>query len=408
MEQSYDTKTASDLQRINKLNHTDKIVVESGGSNFSVNLDQLVSGVSETIYAAHNTGTTITPDTIGAAYKYHTHDQYALVVDFNAHVNNNLIHMTEADRTKLNDIIANRLTLSDITPASIGAATADHTHSQYALTTHNHDERYSKVSHNHDDVYSKLTHDHDNVYTQITDFDNHSANDAIHVSVEDRNRWNATAGGGLTLADITPEAIGAARTEHAHNNYSLTTHTHAQYALTTHNHDSSYASVKSLSNHVSDYVAHVTEADRERWNANSGGGLTIDDITPELIGAAPADHSHNSLYYTKTEMDQALLDKAEANHTHDEYALATDVISQEYLDDALLDKAEANHTHDEYIKKEGDEDTITKILADLGISSDQIEEMSGNITGLLSNVSILWNAMLKFHPEFADMIKTSD
>ena len=409
MEQAYNTKTASDLQQINKLKSTDKLIVESEGTNLSVGIDQLVSGVSETIYAAQNVGTTITPDSIGAAYKYHTHDQYALVVDFNTHTNNNLIHMSESDRTKLNDIISNRLVLSDITPSAIGASPVNHTHSQYSLVTHTHDERYSKLDHNHDDRYSKLDHDHDERYTQTVYFDEHITNDSIHVTEADRNRWNATAGAGLTIADITPEAIGAARTVHSHTGYASSDHDHnGVYSPVNHNHDSTYATIRGLSNHISDSTVHVTEADRNRWNALAGSSLTIDDITPDAIGAAPADHSHNTIYYTKTEIDQELLNKADIDHTHDEYALASEVLSQELLDDALLTKADIDHTHEEYIKKDGDEDTIIQLLTSVGMSPDDITEMQNNITALIDKVDILWNAMLKFHPEFEEMLKTTD
>lgn len=44
----------------------------------------------------------------------------------------------------------------------------NHTHSQYSLTTHLHDDRYSLLSHNHDSVYSKLNHNHNSTYVNVT------------------------------------------------------------------------------------------------------------------------------------------------------------------------------------------------------------------------------------------------
>ena len=74
-----------------------------------------------------------------------------------------------------------------ITPSSIGAATASHTHSEYAASDHNHDSVYAAKVHTHDYASSNHTH--------------------------------------------TPESIGAA----------AASHTHSEYAASDHNHDSVYA-----------------------------------------------------------------------------------------------------------------------------------------------------------------------
>ena len=44
----------------------------------------------------------------------------------------------------------------------------DHIHSEYALTTHNHDTVYSKLTHNHDSSYADISHTHDSNISVLT------------------------------------------------------------------------------------------------------------------------------------------------------------------------------------------------------------------------------------------------
>lgn len=50
-----------------------------------------------------------------------------------------------------------------ITPASIGAAAADHTHSEYAASDHNHDSAYAAKTHTHDYAAANHTHTPDSL-----------------------------------------------------------------------------------------------------------------------------------------------------------------------------------------------------------------------------------------------------
>lgn len=47
-----------------------------------------------------------------------------------------------------------------LTYSDVDAAAAGHTHSEYALTTHNHDAAYASITHNHAGTYANLTHSH--------------------------------------------------------------------------------------------------------------------------------------------------------------------------------------------------------------------------------------------------------
>lgn len=58
----------------------------------------------------------------------------------------------------LNDIELNTHGLQDILDTK---SDTDHIHSEYALTTHNHDTVYSKLTHNHDSSYADISHTHD-------------------------------------------------------------------------------------------------------------------------------------------------------------------------------------------------------------------------------------------------------
>lgn len=78
-----------------------------------------------------------------------------------------------------------------ITPASIGAAAASHTHSEYAASDHNHDSVYAAKVHTHDYAASNHTHTPESIGA--------SAADHTH----------------------TPESIGAAAADHTHTPESI-------------------------------------------------------------------------------------------------------------------------------------------------------------------------------------------
>jgi len=123
-----------------------------------------------------------TPDKIGAATKNHTHTPISIGAADRDHTHT-LQDITDAKdlidavdnledllvdyddiTAKITAHINNKNNPHGVTPAQIGAATADHTHTLESLgaaaTNHNHDTVYSKLTHDHDAVYSKLNHTH--------------------------------------------------------------------------------------------------------------------------------------------------------------------------------------------------------------------------------------------------------
>lgn len=80
-----------------------------------------------------------------------------------------------------------------------------------------------------------------------------------------------------------------------------------------------------LTSAVTDSVVPVSDASGTVTNK-----VTLDSIanlaTPESIGAAPAVHDHNDVYYTETEVDTLLTGKSDTGHTHDDrYYTETEV-----------------------------------------------------------------------------------
>ncbi len=85
--------------------------------------------------------------------------------------------------------------------------------------------------------------------------------------------------------------------------------------------------------HMEDAEIHVTEQDKEGWNAKAGttaatqsaAGLMSAGDKQKLDGYhaehfARADHAHDGRYYTKTESDNLLKQKAASSHSHNNYA----------------------------------------------------------------------------------------
>jgi len=83
-------------------------------------------------------------------------------------------------------------------------------------------------------------------------------------------------------------------------------------------------------------------------------------VTTTMIGAAPAVHDHNDLYYLQSEVDTLLLGKSDVGHTHDDrYYTETEV-------DALLaGKADDPHNHNDLYYTETETDILLAGKADI-------------------------------------------
>jgi microcystin-dependent protein len=230
----------------------------------------------------------------------------------------------------------------------VGAATSDHTHTAYSLTTHDHSGVYSSVGHNHDSAYSLTTHNHDTVYSQL----GHTHSDYS-----------------LTTHTHDYTAVFAA-IDHTHSSYSLTTHdhdstyaaishTHSGYASSTHNHDGTYVPVTTGYSLVADTeitrLASVSNYDDTAITAALSGKADISALSDYSLTT----HNHNGVY-------------AAISHTHD----YTSVFSA------------IDHNHD---------DDYVAVVSGKGLSTEDYTsaektKLSGIEAGAEVNVNADWNA----------------
>ena len=161
----------------------------------------------------------------------------------------------------------------------------DHIHSEYALTTHNHDTVYSKLTHNHDSSYADISHNHDTVYSGI--------------------------GHNHLMSEVT--GLQAALDNKAASNHNHDT----VYAEIDHNHDTVYADIEHT--HVGSQIYVKSEE----------LGTTLNDWTTsienELSDLAGINHNHDTTYEPIISTKGTAFNKdfgttagtiAEGNHVH--------------------------------------------------------------------------------------------
>jgi len=192
-----------------------------------------------------------------------------------------------------------------------GKAEVDHTHSEYAEANHTHSEyalqsdlelledvvdTKANSSHVHSE-YASSSHSHTNYATQI-------ALDTLSEEVDGK-------------ADVAHSHTEYALNSHSHDEYASISHSHSEYASSTHSHDN-YAS----SSHVHSEYSVVGHDHDENYalidHAHTDYATTtsLDELSAIVSGKANASHSHDDLYYTETEVDTKLADKADTSHTH--------------------------------------------------------------------------------------------
>ncbi len=200
----------------------------------------------------------------------------------------------------------------NLTAANIGAAAADHTHSQYAASNHTHtaaDVGAAASNHTHSD-YALSSHSHDAATTVTGGF----------MSKDDKIKLNGIAAGAQVNSvtgvkgnaessyrtgnvNLTPANIGAAASNHTHTaadvGAAASNHTHSDYALSSHNHDTSYAA-KSHTHTAADVGAAAASHGNHvptTQTANNAIFLRNDNtwqtVTPANIGAAASSHTHS-------------------------------------------------------------------------------------------------------------------
>ena len=139
-----------------------------------------------------------------------------------------------------------------------------------------------------------------------------------------------------------------ANSTHSHSEYANITHTHSNYASKNHTHNAS--EIEGLENvdiDLSDYYTksetyNKTEIDSKIANMGTGGSVDL------------------SNYYTKSETDEAMNDKANKVHTHNEYL--TELPSHEH-EQYLTEHQDISHKADK-------SDIYTKLETDNKISEE--------------------------------------
>jgi hypothetical protein len=287
----------------------------------------------------------------GKSDKGHTHDDRyyteteidtmlaTMAPNAHTHTEADIVDLDKYTQTEVDNLLAGK---SDTTHNHDGRYAPDsHSHSEYALATHDHDLDYAPLGHNHDGTYAPATHshseyaltthNHDTVYSKL----GHAHTEA---DISDLDKYSQ--------AEVDALLADKADTTHNHDTrYALKSHSHINYALTTHNHDTVYSklghthSEYALVSHghaISDVTGLQTELDNK---ASTGHNHDLD--------YAPLNHNHDGDYSLATHSHSQY---ALTSHNHDTvYApithghAITDVTG---LQNALDDKADVGHNHD--------------------------------------------------------------
>ena len=230
----------------------------------------------------------INPSSIGAAYSDHDHNYAGSKTAGGT--------ATEAAKTtgtltiQTNGVSAITFNGSankslDITPAGIGAATSNHTHSEYASVSHTHLYAGSATA--------------GGVATEAA-----KTSGTLSIKTNGTNALTFNGNANKSL-DITPAGIGAATANHTHSGYASASHTHP------------YAG-SSTAGGVATEAAKTTGTLTIQTNGTSAGAFngsankTI-NITAASIGAAASNHTHSD-YLTPSALNNYVTTSVLSNY----------------------------------------------------------------------------------------------
>lgn len=178
-----------------------------------------------------------------------------------------------------------------LTDEVLNRALINHAHSEYALTAHTHTEYASS---------SDLELLEDVVVTKANASHTHTEYAALSHAHTDYVS-------SVELDALAEEVAGKASTSHSHSEYASNSHTHDNYAPSSHNH-SEYSAIGH--DHDEDYASidHI-HSDYATMSA-------LNEVSATVSSKANVSHSHDDRYYTETEINTKLANKADSSHTH--------------------------------------------------------------------------------------------
>ena len=269
-------------------------------------------------------------------------------------------HVPDTETANNAKFLRNDNTWQTVTPANIGAAAEGHNHDDAYFTqaqinskldgksdtTHSHDDKYyteteinTKFKDLNDSIDGRIsdlntlvsnkapsTHSHDDTYYTESEIDNKLANKSDKTHDHDDKYYTEDEIDGK-IATINANIAKKSDSGHSHPEYSIKAE-------------------------IENDLESITES-------LEGIGTEISGLQSALSGKAPSSHTHDDIYYTKTEMNTKLAGKSDSDHDHDsKYYLKSEMdTTVGTLRTAIDGKSASGHTHDDRYYTESEIDT---------------------------------------------------
>ena len=273
----------------------------------------------------------------------HTHNGYASaddlqvledVIDTKADANHS--HSGYANSNHSHTEYATQVALDSLGEEVDGKANVTHSHTEYASVSHSHSE-YADANHDHDASYAPISHSHNN-YVTTTDFDTleTTVNGKANASALNTHASNT----GIHITDAERESWNA-KSNFSGNYNDLTNKPSIPSisGLATETYVNTQIGAIDIPSALSDLTADsthrvVTDAEKTAWNAKSDFSGSYNDLTNK-----PSIPSISGLA-TETYVDEAVSTKANASHLHDDR-----YYTESEIDSKLATKSDTTHTH---------------------------------------------------------------
>lgn len=361
----------------------------------------------------------------GKADAVHSHSEYALTShehsnyaeighdhnsDYAPISHNHTDYVTTTDFNSLESEVDGKASVSHTHTASeIGAATSGHNHdSDYSNINHNHDSAYALSEHDHDEDYSAIDHVHSN-YATVTSLSelssvvsgkadsSHNHDDVYYTETEIDSKLatkSDTSHNHTGVYDVNGAAASALSSANAYTDSKIDALVGEGAATTldtigeisaaiTDNQDAidllnsaiaNKANVVDLNSHASDTEIHITNAERNAWNAKSDFSGNYNDLTnkptiPSINGLATetyvdtqidaidipsalSDLTTDSTHRVVTDAEKAAWNaKSNFSGSYNDLTNKPSIPSisglatETYVDEAVSAKANSSHSH---------------------------------------------------------------